>query len=46
MEAALDQLVERIVKIAQPERIILFGSAARNEMGPDSDLESVSNQRW
>jgi hypothetical protein len=26
------------VEVAQPERIVLFGSAARGEMGPDSDL--------
>jgi len=25
--------------VAQPEKIILFGSAARGEMGPDSDLD-------
>ena len=38
-EAALDDIVRRIVEVAQPERIILFGSAARGEMGPDSDLD-------
>jgi uncharacterized protein len=35
----LDEAVRRIVEIAKPERIILFGSAARGEMGPDSDLD-------
>lgn len=35
----LDEVVRRIVEIAQPDRIILFGSAARGEMGPDSDLD-------
>jgi predicted nucleotidyltransferase len=37
--ALLDEVVRRIVEVAQPERIILFGSAARGEMGPDSDLD-------
>lgn len=36
---ALSELVRRIVDVAQPDRIILFGSAARGEMGPDSDLD-------
>lgn len=35
----LDRIVRRIVKAAKPERIIIFGSAARGEMGPDSDLD-------
>jgi predicted nucleotidyltransferase len=25
--------------VAQPEKIVLFGSAARGEMGPDSDID-------
>ncbi len=35
----LDELVRRIVEAVHPLRIILFGSAARGEMGPDSDLD-------
>jgi len=35
----LDNLVARILAVAKPLRIILFGSAARGEMGPDSDLD-------
>jgi uncharacterized protein len=35
----LDEVVRRIVAVAQPERIILFGSAARGEMGPHSDVD-------
>lgn len=35
----LNELVKRIVAVAHPLRIILFGSAARGEMGPDSDLD-------
>lgn len=35
----LQQIIERVVEVAQPEKIILFGSAARGEMGPDSDVD-------
>ena len=35
----LDNLVNRILAVVKPLRIILFGSAARGEMGPDSDLD-------
>lgn len=35
----LDDIITRIVEVADPERIILFGSAARGEMGPHSDLD-------
>ena len=30
----LDDVVRRIVAVARPERIVLFGFAARGEMGP------------
>jgi predicted nucleotidyltransferase len=35
----LDDLVRRILVVVQPRRIILFGSAARGDMRPDSDLD-------
>jgi predicted nucleotidyltransferase len=35
----LPEVVEDIVAAVQPMQIILFGSAARDEMGPDSDLD-------
>ena len=35
----LDELVRRIVEAVDPLRIILFGSAARGEMRPDSDID-------
>ena len=38
-QQTLDEIVSRIVEVAQPERIILFGSAARGEMGPHSDMD-------
>ncbi|MBN2028687.1 nucleotidyltransferase domain-containing protein [bacterium] len=35
----LDEIIRRIVEVAQPEKIILFGSAGIKEMGPNSDLD-------
>jgi len=35
----LDDLIRRIRRVVEPRRIILFGSAARGEMRPDSDLD-------
>lgn len=35
----IQEIVRRIVAAVQPEKIILFGSAAREEMGPDSDVD-------
>ena len=35
----LNDIVGRIVDVANPQRIILFGSAARREMGPNSDVD-------
>jgi predicted nucleotidyltransferase len=37
--SALDEIVRRVVEVAEPERIILFGSAARGESRPDSDID-------
>ena len=36
---AIRDMVRRIVKQFDPERIILFGSHARGEAGPDSDVD-------
>lgn len=38
-QPALAEIVRRIVQVAQPEKIILFGSAARGESRPDSDID-------
>lgn len=35
----LDEIVARTVATAHPIRIVLFGSAAREAMGPNSDLD-------
>lgn len=35
----VDDAVQRIVEEVQPLRVILFGSAVRGNLGPDSDLD-------
>jgi predicted nucleotidyltransferase len=35
----IDRIVKRIVARFHPEKIILFGSRARGEAGPDSDID-------
>ena len=35
----VEEVVRRIVDVAHPDKIILFGSAARGEMGPHTDLD-------
>lgn len=35
----LEEIIRRVVEAAQPDKIILFGSAAREEMGPNSDVD-------
>ena len=37
--SVLDDIIRRIVEVAQPEQIILFGSAARGDMKPHSDID-------
>jgi uncharacterized protein len=37
--AILANVVKQIVRAAKPQKIVLFGSAARGTMGPDSDLD-------
>ena len=41
----LSEIIRRIVKVAAPEKIILFGSAARGEMGPNSDVDLLVIKR-
>jgi uncharacterized protein len=38
-EEILQKIVRRVVEVAKPEKIIVFGSAARGEMGPNSDVD-------
>ena len=35
----LDEVVRRVLSVARPDKIILFGSAATGEMNRDSDLD-------
>ena len=44
-EEALEEIIRRVAEVAQPERIILFGSAVRGEMGPDSDVDLLVVKR-
>jgi predicted nucleotidyltransferase len=37
--AVLADIVGRIVQVTAPDKIILFGSAARGQLGPNSDLD-------
>lgn len=38
-QKTLDRIIERIVDVAAPEKIILFGSAVRENMSRDSDVD-------
>jgi predicted nucleotidyltransferase len=38
-ETLLDEIVRRVLSVARPERIILFGSAATGHMTKDSDID-------
>lgn len=38
-DQAIPEITRRLVEYFQPERIYLFGSAARGDEGPDSDLD-------
>ena len=38
-ETLLAEVVRRVLTVARPERIILFGSAATGQMTEDSDLD-------
>ena len=39
---ALEELIQRIVAAVHPLQIVLFGSAARGETAPESDLDVLS----
>ena len=39
LDEAIREIASRLVDFYHPERIYLFGSAARGEHGPDSDLD-------
>lgn len=39
VQAHIDRMVQRIVRKFRPEQVILFGSQARGDAGPDSDVD-------
>ena len=39
VERSIEEMVRRIVKRFDPEKIVLFGSHARGSAGPDSDVD-------
>ncbi len=41
----LTEIVRRILAVSDPEQIILFGSYARGQPGPDSDLDLLVIER-
>ncbi|QNN23302.1 nucleotidyltransferase domain-containing protein [Planctomycetales bacterium ZRK34] len=38
-ESVIQEIVRRILAVAHPDKIILFGSAATGQMTPDSDID-------
>jgi len=39
VEKAIEEMTRRIVEAVHPDKIILFGSHARGDAGPDSDVD-------
>jgi predicted nucleotidyltransferase len=39
VQERIDEMVQRIVSQFNPDKVILFGSHARGEAGPDSDVD-------
>ena len=44
-EEILEHIVDRLVELAHPDRVILFGSAATGNMTADSDLDLLVIER-
>jgi len=38
-DKTIQQIIQRILTVTQPDRVILFGSAATGSMTPDSDID-------
>lgn len=41
-QAVLDEIVRRIGSVAQPDKILLFGSAASGQMDCNSDVDLLA----
>ncbi len=39
LDTIIGEILQRILAVAQPVKVVLFGSAARGEMGTDSDID-------
>lgn len=44
-DALIREVVRRVLTVARPERVILFGSAASGEMTRDSDIDLLVIER-
>jgi len=44
-DALIGEIVRRVLNVARPERVILFGSAATGEMTRDSDIDLLVIER-
>ena len=44
-ELVLSEVVRRVLAVAKPDRIILFGSAATGQMTKDSDIDLLIVER-
>jgi predicted nucleotidyltransferase len=44
-EQGLEEIIRRVAEIARPEMIILFGSTAQGQMGPESDVDLLVVKR-
>lgn len=43
--ALIDEIVQRVLSVTEPDRIILFGSAATGNMTRDSDIDLLVVER-
>jgi predicted nucleotidyltransferase len=45
-DALIKRIIQLILSVAQPDRIILFGSAASGKMTPDSDIDLLVIEKF